>query len=489
MKTFARLSIILLLVNLSQTRAEIHTGTYNMAEVKDASTLETRVIQDWKPMAKYPSVRQKLVEITLCEWWPGQKVRLPVTFNAPANGALCRQIIIGNAGLTMKPAAPAGAMLRLLKEHGVGVVLVGMSTIDAMEPAPKLMPGMKEHMLATKDARYSPAWIWGMSDMRAITAAIAEKDVFQPARILVTGGSKRGVATAAAGIYDDRVTAILPVVAPIIDSPGGPYVHGMMPEAITRMNEQFIIDVRAGKIPGTPVTAADPLIAREKIRSDERIDREAAKAAGWSEEEMQAMCTGAWSVCRTTDHWSAIKQRGLEVFYNQGSNDNVGPGLLKLGQRFPDFPIYVVPGGQHGGAKETGFTKQVGSLPEVDENLFAFAMHHFFKARSMPATPKIVTQWDKATRKLHVSATFPDGSAPQKNELWTAADRHPDYSMQMEYDVWTVAPMDVKKPASFEAEISVSKGTRSLDLVTVHAHTENGSTLTLSSPAIRLTLE
>ena len=136
MKTFARLSIILLLVNLSQTRAEIHTGSYNMAEVKDASTLETRVVEDWKPMAKDPSIRQKLVEITLCEWWPGQKVRLPVTFNAPANGALCRQIIIGNAGLTMKPAAPAGAMLRLLKERGVGVVLIGMSTIDAMEPAP-----------------------------------------------------------------------------------------------------------------------------------------------------------------------------------------------------------------------------------------------------------------------------------------------------------------------------------------------------------------
>ena len=61
--------------------------------------------------------------------------------------------------------------------------------------------------------------------------------------------------------------------------------------------------------------------------------------------------------------------------------------------------------------------------------------------------------------------------------------------MQMEYDVWTAAPMDAKKPSSFDAEISVSQGTRTLDLVTVHAHTENGSTLTLSSPAIRLTLE
>lgn len=489
MKHRAILTLVLLLAALSPGRADIQTGSYDMAAVRDASTLETRIVQDWKPMAKDTSVRQKLVEITICEWWPGQKVRLPVTFNAPASGTVCKQIIIGNAGLTLKPAAPTGAMLRLLKEKGVGVVLIGMSTIDAMEPAPKLMPGMKEHMLATKDARFSPAWIWGMSDMRAITAAFAEKDVFQPQQVLVTGGSKRGVATAAAGIHDERVTAILPVVAPIIDSPGGPYVHGMMPEAITKMNEQFITDLRAGKIPGAPVTAVEPLLAREKIRADERINLAAAKAAGWSEAEMKAMCAGAWTVCRTTNHWPALKQRGLEVFYNQGSNDNVGPGLIELGERFPDFPIYVVPGGQHGGSKETGFTKQVGSLPEVDENLYAFAMHHFFKTHRMVATPKIVTQWDKATRKLHVTATFPDGSAPQKNELWISPDRHPDYSMQMEYDVWTSSPMTSQGSAIFDSEINVQAGARTLNFVTVHAQTENGSTLTLSSPALRLVLE
>lgn len=36
---------------------------------------------------------------------------------------------------------------------------------------------------------YTPAWIWGFSAMRAQTASIAEKEVFQSLKVLVTGGS------------------------------------------------------------------------------------------------------------------------------------------------------------------------------------------------------------------------------------------------------------------------------------------------------------
>ncbi|MEQ1748894.1 MAG: hypothetical protein ABL974_05700 [Prosthecobacter sp.] len=116
-------------------------------------------------------------------------------------------------------------------------------------------------------------------------------------------------------------------------------------------------------------------------------------------------------------------------------------------------------------------------------------MYHFFKARRMVATPKIVTQWDKATRKLHVIATFPDGSAPQKNDLWISPDRHPDYSMQMEYDAWTSTPMNSKGSAIFDSEITVEAGAKTLDVITVHTHTENGYTLTVSNPALRMSLE
>ena len=48
---------------------------------------------------------------------------------------------------------------------------------------------------------------------------------------------------AAAGIADDRFTAIMPVVAPIIDPPGGPYVEGLRPAEIVKANEQFLTDL------------------------------------------------------------------------------------------------------------------------------------------------------------------------------------------------------------------------------------------------------
>ena len=148
----------------------------------------------------------------------------------------------------------------------------------------------------------------------------------------------------------------MPVVAPIIDPPGGPYVEGTRPAEITRANEQFLADVARGQdSPHVPVAAVDPLVSREKVRAAERITLEEARGAGWSDDEIKAASTLAWEVCRTTNYLPALQKRGLEIFYNEGSNDNVSPGLRELGRRFPDLPIYVVPGGQHGGAKTAGF--------------------------------------------------------------------------------------------------------------------------------------
>jgi hypothetical protein len=473
------------LFSIASLRAEITAGHYDMAAARDTSTLETRVIQDWQPWAKDPAVRQKLVEITVCEWWPGQKVRLPVTLLAPATGGPCKNLIVGNAGVELKPAAPAGAMLRLLKEKGVGLALIGMTTVDAMEPVGKLDVGMKEYFLKTKDARYTPAWIWGMSDIRALTAAVAEKDVFQPEKVITTGGSKRGVATAAAGIADDRITAMMPVVAPIIDPPGGPYVEGTRPAEITKANEEYLVDLAAGKIANAPATAVDPLVSREKIRAAERITVAEARGAGWSDDEMKAASTLAWEVCRTTNYLPALQKRGVEIFYNEGSNDNVSPGLREVGRRFPELPMYVVPGGQHGGAKTAGFLKQVGSLPEVDENLYAFAQHHFFRARPMIAPPKVTQHWDSAAKRLQVTVTFPDKAEPQKNDLWWSVNRHPDYTFAMEYDAWECVPMHPAGPATFAGEITLTEKPKTVDVVTVHQHTANGSTLTMSSPLLR----
>ncbi len=458
--------------------ADITIGKFDMASIRDTSTLETKVIMDWHANPKDASIRQKLVEITVCEWWPGLKVRMPVTMLASANG-ICTNVLIENTGFQLKPAAANGAKLRLLKEHGVGLVFIGCVPIDTMEPVGKLHLMMEEHFIQTKDTRYTPAWIWGISDMRALTAAIAEKDVFQPKKVLATGGSKRGVATAAAGIADDRFTAIMPVVAPVIESPGGPYVEGMMPPEITKMNDAFIANM-------TDPVGREKLRIRQKARSDERITVKMARDAGWSEAEMKTACNAAWEACRTTNYLDVLKQRGTEVFYNQGSNDNVSPGLVELGRRFPQLPVFIVPGGQHGGAKEAGFVKSVGGLPEVDANLHAFATHHFFGLRRMVAPPQVTTQWDKAAHRLSVKVVFPDGSEPQENTLWWSVNRHPDYSIAMEFDAWSSAPMQKSGTATYNGEMTIEGDAKTLDVITVHAHAENGSTLTISSPELRL---
>ncbi|HBJ84836.1 MAG TPA: hypothetical protein DDZ88_13385 [Verrucomicrobiales bacterium] len=473
-----KLPAIFLALLAFSVRADIIIGTFDMASIRDTSTLETKVIEDWHLNPKDAAIRQKLVEITICEWWPGLKVRMPVTMLAPAKG-VCTNVLIENTSAQLKVAAASGAKLRLLKEHGVGLVFIGCVPIDTMEPVGKLHTLMEERFIQTKNTRYTPAWIWGIGDMRALTTAMAEKDVFHLKKVLATGGSKRGVATAAAGIADDRFTAIMPVVAPVVESPGGPYVEGMMPAEITKMNDAFIAAM-------TDPVGREKLLIRQRARSDERITVQMARDAGWSEAEMKTACNAAWEACRTTNYLDVLKKRGTEIFYNQGSNDNVSPGLVELGRRFPELPVFIVPGGQHGGAKEAGFVKSVGGLPEVDENLYAFATHHFFGARRLVSPPKVTTQWNKYKHRLAVTVTFSDGSEPQENAVWWSVNRHPDYSIAMEFDAWTSAPLKKTGTATYSGETTVEGDVRTLNVITVHAHQENGSTLTVSSPEIRL---
>lgn len=479
-------AIIALLIEVAPACADIKPAAFDLAAIREATTLETRVVQDWKPAPNDPSIRQKLIEITICEWWPGQKVRLPVTLNAPSSGGPCRNMIIGNMGLALRSTLPTGATLRLLKEHGVGVALVGMGTIDAMQPAGKLHLGMREHLLQTKDARFTPSWIWGLSDMRGLTAALAEQDVFQPTKVLATGGSKRGVGAAAAGIHDDRFTAILPVVAPPLGNPGGAYVVGTDAPEITQANEQFLVDLAAKRIPNLSTTAHAALVARQDRRADERITLEQARAAGWSEGEISAMNDRAWDICRTTGYLGAIQKRGLEIFYNVGTNDSVSPALVELGRRFPDFPIYIVPGGQHGGPKDAGFTRQVPSLPEVEENLFAFAQHHFFGARSMIAAPKVQTAWSPKSQSLRVTVKFQNGEDPPENQLSWSVNRHPPYTLAFEYDTWTSSPLKRDGAGEFHGEIKLAEGDETVELLTTHRHTVKNLSLSISSPLVRV---
>lgn len=466
--------------------ADVRSASFDLVAIQDQDTLETTVIADWHLPPNLPDVKLKLMEITVCEWWPGQKVRIPVTLCAPASGPVCEHLILANMGLAPKVTAPSDAALRLLREHHVGVVLAGMGTLDAMEPKDQLHLGMKKQLLQTKDARYTAAWIWGMSDMRALTAAMAEKSVFRPSKVLATGGSKRGVGAAICGIHDPRFTAILPVVAPILRNPGGVFVRGSDLLDEHEMNSAFMAQLPPGPNPlGLPDTTREALLNREQNRIDQSISREEALAAGWSEQEIQKMNDEAWKACRVVDHLQAVRSRGLEYFYHVGTNDNVCPGLLELGQQYPDFPIYILPGGQHGGPKTTGFTLQTPTQPEVSENLYYFARHHFFDLGSIPASPSVRVTLDERRARLKVEVKTAETAAHRTNRLFWCENRQPPYTFAAEYDQWREVPLTESTDHLLQAEIAIPASAKTIDIVSLHQSAQDDLPFHYSSPYTR----
>jgi hypothetical protein len=191
-------------------------------------------------------------------------------------------------------------------------------------------------------------------------------------------------------------------------------------------------------------------------------------------------------VCRTTNYLDALGRRGVDILYCQGSNDNVSPGLIELGVKHPELPVYIMPGGQHGGAKEAGFTQSVNSQADVDENLYAFAMHHFFDARRLTRSPRIEAKADEGLRRCQVSVSFPDGTEPQSNELHWSVNRHPDYSILMEFDAWQSIPLKKTGQGSYSAEVVLEGDVKRVDFISVHRRQEAGTTLTVSSHEMRL---
>ncbi len=458
---------------------------FDLDSIRDSSTLEVEVLSDWQEAKGDGLILQKLIEITVCEWWSGQKVRIPVTLNVPASGPPCRNVLLMNMGLNPRVATPNAVARTLLKEFGVGVVLVGMGTIEAMEPAGELHLSMRQQLLNTKDVRYSAGWIWGMSQMRGLTAAAAESDYFRPDKVLATGGSKRGIGSTVAGIHDDRFTAILPVVAPPLGNPGGVFVQGTEPKWLIEADNRFYADLDAGKL-GLDQTVKEALLDRSERWANTRIRVEQVRKAGWSRKEISQIENKVRDYARIVNYLPEVKTRGLDFFFNVGTNDGVTPGLLELGERFPGFPIYIVPGGQHGGPGTAGFTRRVPSLDAVNENLMSFARYHFFRDREFVDPPKVEMDWNDKQQTLIVTARFPEKVKPQKNHLWWSIDKNEPRTLASQYDAWEKVPLQSIGGGVYRTQLAFPRKPKRLDIVTVHRHIENGLPLTISSPYLRI---
>ena len=96
---------------------------FKTEEILDESTLDIKILQDWHVDEVTGTTRQKLIEINVAEWWPGQDYRIPVRMIVPLEGKAKGFRITGAnpyEGL-MKDSGPTDFEAKLLA-GGVGIV-------------------------------------------------------------------------------------------------------------------------------------------------------------------------------------------------------------------------------------------------------------------------------------------------------------------------------------------------------------------------------
>ncbi len=59
---------------------------FNIEEILNESTLDIKTLKDWHVDEVTGTTRQKLIEINVAEWWPGQDYRIPVRMIVPLKG-------------------------------------------------------------------------------------------------------------------------------------------------------------------------------------------------------------------------------------------------------------------------------------------------------------------------------------------------------------------------------------------------------------------
>jgi len=178
---------------------------FNIEEILDESTLEPKTLQDWHPVG---ATRQKLVEINVAEWWPGQDYRIPVRMVVPLEGKAKGFSITGaNPYETlMKDSRPTAFQAKLLA-GGVGIVKTHVKALRRIPGKRGLEQKMGRMFLEDLNPRYTTIWIWSMTLMRATTAVYAEGDHFEKGKVAGSGNSKNGISPAVALINDECFTA------------------------------------------------------------------------------------------------------------------------------------------------------------------------------------------------------------------------------------------------------------------------------------------
>lgn len=421
------------------------SSVFNMEQIKDVSLLELEVLQDWNPVETTPRTQQKIVEITLCNFENGRKVRIPVTYIVPETKQACHFIVsYGNLGPTIYKDFD-GLQTKIL-ENNVGFVLPAIGPIKKMKPdGPQLDAEMKQLLKKTRNIKYTSAWLWGATYMRAITAALTEKEHFLSEKIACDGRSKSGMASSIAMIHYPEVTGLYARVWPSATFPE--YSSGAYKEKVEIDNKTFYQQLASGEITQLG-TMNDDAYEEMRNRAKKMVKNDKyPKFSKYSSKELQKMIL-------LTENLDALKKKNAQYYFFVGTNDNITMDVPRLAEKYPDYPITYYPGGMHGGLSRFRGISGTPDSEEAKANRIAFFSQFYLGEQTILEKPEIKYNYQRADRTLSVTVSFKNDT-PKEVALHYAYDRFTAGSKGYEYDVWEQQDMMKKDKLTWELKLVI----------------------------------
>ena len=449
---------------------------FDMTEIRNESSLDIEVIEDWHRIEGEVPTRQKFMTICVGELWPGQDYRIPVRMIVPAGSkAKGLHLTGGHMPRHLESDVELKPIEKELIAGGVGLVYTVVQDLAPMGQK-ELGEQMYKRFIKTLNPHYSiQYWGWPASMMRSVTAAYAENDFFEPGKVAVSGGSKNGASPSIAIICDERITAQHASISPIYDSP-------LRLCDLTAWNE-LEEDNRA--------------YVQTKTFSHVflggtfgPIYNDAALEAGHSWEDIQQLALQMADYIFISRNLGKLEQRDVDLLFQPGTHDFVAFDVPWGGEHFSKIPVYLRANSGHGQRKGH-------PAAEKDQNnLSAFLLGHFFNDMDPMLQPPSV-DYDVKEGKLHIRVRFKSGSKEESGRIWWMYNRHPDGSAAylaelIPDDQWKDMKYNRKEKA-WTVEIELPEDVSHIDFFSNHRKTlQRASTKYpsyISSPYTRVRLK
>lgn len=458
------LGILLLCLSLPAFGMKV----FDMEEIRDPSTLEISILQDWHPVKGIIETRQKLVTINVGDLWPGQEYRVPVRMVVPAKGkAKGFHLTGGSSPSRLQKDARPNPTERELLEGGVGLVITVVQepgSYGQRELANALEKKFAESLNPLFKIQY---WAWPATLMRAITTAYAEKDHFEKGKVAMSGGSKNGASPSMAIIHDERMTAVHATVSPIWDSP-------------LRLNDDQAwkqLRAQGGRSVGFTGGHFGPNFNRRVLDS------------GGTWKDLQKFTRDISDGVFISRNLTALRKRKVDMLFHPGTHDMVAFDMAWGGKNHPSIPVYLGANSGHG--------KRGHPQTERDQqNKAAFMFKHFFPNQvkgDLLAPPEV--QHELKGKAIEVTVTFPRGSNEESGRIWWMFDRAPDGSPKY---LTEIIPNDQtlqmnRAGNQWKATIKIAPQATRIDFFSNHRKTlrygESSFRSYLSSPYTRVELK